>query len=359
MLLLMMIDHSFFMGFTQWTAVRDWLYGFFGYITAAEGFFCLSGIVCAIAMHRSFLPGALPATARIWKRARTIWGWHVIVVVVSCLCVIIHVAHHEAVVAANPYLAGFLAHPLVALFLAPLLLTRPPFLEILPLYIIYLAATPLLLGWFATGRAWLAWLVTGLLWGLGQWGLWSAIVQAARRMWPELPLEAGYFDPFAWLAPYVLGLAIGCLWQRGVIERVGTARLVLFPLSILVCGFLWAHHHRLLPGVPPFADWLVDISQLGPVRIVNLVCAITMIGFLIEMFPRAFSGQSVAFLGRHSLPVFVWHVGLLFAAFPVWAWTQSLPLGDPLGLALLAILLASLWIPAWLHERSMKTPLPA
>jgi hypothetical protein len=40
-------------------------------------------------------------------------------------------------------------------------------------------------------------------------------------------------------------------------------------------------------------------------RIVNLVCAITAIGFLITWFPRLFSLGPVAFLGRHSLHVFV------------------------------------------------------
>jgi hypothetical protein len=66
----------------------------------------------------------------------------------------------------------------------------------------------------------------------------------------------------------------------------------------------------------------------------------------------------VAFLGRHSLHVFVWQVAVLFAAFPVWVWTQGLPPGDPRGLALIAALLASLWIPAWLHQRVQAPPSP-
>jgi hypothetical protein len=55
MLLMMMLDHAFFMGFTQWTAAQEWLYGFFGYITAAEGFYFLSGLVCSLVFHRGFL----------------------------------------------------------------------------------------------------------------------------------------------------------------------------------------------------------------------------------------------------------------------------------------------------------------
>ena len=91
----------------------------------------------------------------------------------------------------------------------------------------------------------------------------------------------------------------------------------------------------------------------------NLVCAITAIGFLIAWFPRAFSFGPVAFLGRHSLHVFVWQVAILFVAFPVWVWTQGLPPGDPRGLALIASLLASLWIPAWLHHRAQAAQSPA
>jgi hypothetical protein len=54
----------------------------------------------------------------------------------------------------------------------------------------------------------------------------------------------------------------------------------------------------------------------------------------------------VAFLGCQSLHMFVWQVAVLFAAFPVWVWTQGLPPGDPRGLTVIATLLASLWIPA-------------
>ena len=358
MLLMMMVDHAFFMGFTQWTAAREWLYGFFGYVTAAEGFYFLSGLVCSLVFQRGFLPDGVPRTAMIWRRARTIWFWHLVTVVVAFLSVSLHAADRTAILTANPYLTRFLAHPLGVLFLGPVFLARPPFLDILPLYVHYLAAAPLFLRWFATGRARLAWLVTCLLWGVGQFGLWNAAFVAARRIWPELPLDAGYFDPCAWLLPFVLGLAIGGLWQQGALAPIRAAGAAFLPLSLLACGFFWAHHHGLVPGVPPFPAALTDIGRLGVIRIVNLVCVITTVGLLIGWFPGGFSAGPVVFLGRHSLHVFVWQVGLLYAAFPVWVWTQTLPPWDPRGLALIAVLLATLWIPAWLHQRVRATGAP-
>lgn len=171
-------------------------------------------------------------------------------------------------------------------------------------------------------------------------------------------LDGGYFDPCAWLLPFVLGLAIGGLWQQGRLTPIWASRALLFPLSLLACVCFWAHHHGLIAGVPPFPQSLIDIGRLGAIRIVNLVCAITAIGFLITLFPRAFALGPMAFLGRHSLHVFVWQVAVLFVAFPVWVWTQGLPLGDPRGLTLVAALLASLWIPAWLHQRVQAAPSP-
>jgi hypothetical protein len=283
---MMMVDHAFFMGFTQWTAAQEWLYGFFGYITAAEGFYFLSGLVCSLVFHRSFLPGATPRTALIWQRARTIWFWHLVTVVIACLCVILYAADGSAILKANPYLTRLVAHPLGVLFLAPVFLARPPFLDILPLYVHYLAAAPLFLRWFATGRAWLAWLVTCLLWAVGQCGLWNSLFVAAQRIWPDLPLDGGYFDPCAWLLPFILGLAIGGLWQHGRLAPIRASGAGLFPISLLACGFFWAHHHGLVAGVPPFPESLIDIGRLGAIRIVNLVCAITAIGFLITWFGR-------------------------------------------------------------------------
>ena len=352
MLMMMMVDHAFFMGFAQWTAAKEGLYGFFGYITAAEGFYFLSGLVCALVFYRGFLPGAVPPTARLWRRVRTIWFWHLVTVVVACLCVILYAADRDATLAANPYLSRFFEHPLGVLSLAPIFLARPPFLDILPLYVHYLAAAPLLLHWFATGRAWLVWLVTGLLWGVGQFGAWNALFESLRKTWPDLPFDGGYFDPCSWLLPFVLGLTVGCHWQSRGLTTIRAYGAVLFPASVLACVFFWAHRHGLVADVPPFPEPLIDIGQLGPIRVVNLLGAITVLGFLIAWFPRAFVWGPIAFLGRHSLHVFVYQVVLLFAAIPVWVWTQDLPSGDPRGLALLAATLLSLWIPAWLHDRS-------
>jgi len=351
MLLMMMVDHAFFMGFTQWTVAKEWLYGFFGYVTAAEGFYFLSGLVCALVFYRGFLPGAVVPTARLWRRVRTIWCWHLVTVVAAYLCVILYATDRDATLVANPYLSRFLEHPLGVLMLAPIFLARPPFLDILPLYVHYLAAAPLLLRWFATGRAWLVWLVTGLLWGVGQFGAWNALFESLRKTWPDLPVDGGYFDPCSWLLPFVLGLTVGCHWQSRGLTTIRAYGAVLFPASVLACVFFWAHRHGLIVGVPPFFPPLIDIGRLGPIRVVNLLGAITVLGFLIAWFPRVFVWGPIAFLGRHSLHVFVYQVVLLFAAIPVWVWTQDLPPGDPRGLALLGVTLLSLWIPAWLHHR--------
>jgi hypothetical protein len=54
--------------------------------------------------------------------------------------VILYAAHGSAILKGNPYLTRFVAQPLGVLLLAPVFLARPPFLNILPLYVHYLAA---------------------------------------------------------------------------------------------------------------------------------------------------------------------------------------------------------------------------
>src|SRR6202000_2010930 len=118
----------------------------------------------------------------------------------------------------------YIAHPFVAVVGSVLLLYCPPLLDILPMYVIFLAFTPLALssairsGW---GRI-LA--VSGVFWLFAQFGLRDLVHNIIVHV-THLPIplqETGAFNLFAWQAVWIVGLWIGA---KSAIDDVPVRRV--------------------------------------------------------------------------------------------------------------------------------------
>lgn len=115
-----------------------------GYNGSAEGFIFLSACLAGIVYGRTYWQGDWKAMAsRMWKRSRQIYIVHVAILIP--IAVIVWVLAARLPPLANHF-SDFLIHPWGSLALIPLLLHQPPLFDILPLYIIFLAASPWLMG---------------------------------------------------------------------------------------------------------------------------------------------------------------------------------------------------------------------
>jgi len=286
----------------------------FGFLSSAEGFVFLSAFLVGSTYSRKLIErGVHYVREKLWRRARKLYAAHV-----GLLLFLFTIVAAIAVTCGRPdlrnHLAIYFQAPVRASLAGPLLLYQPPLLDILPMYIVFLALTPLVLS-FAMRRAWWPILsASGLLWLFAQLDgrrLLYDKVSAAVGM--PLPLEAfGAFDWFAWQLVWIAGLWLGSRHARrptGAPARRHTVRLIFAGMA--AGGFLlWRYHGGF--GVD-INSALVDKWHVGAVRVLNFAALAYVVNHAVLPYLAGLRLRVLAMfamLGRASLVVFTAHVPL-------------------------------------------------
>jgi hypothetical protein len=321
-----------------------------GFTSAAEGFLfigaCMAGLVYSRAYERH---GWSAMSWRAWNRTRQIYCLHMALVMPMAL---IAWAVAPSVLPLSNHFHSFLEHPCANLLLIPALLHQPPLFDILPLYVLFLGATPLVLstarrfGWTRVIAA------SALGWLSTQFGLDTKLLSCLRlENW--LSANGGSFNLLAWQFLWVGGLATGEALFRQPDIHVQRRTPLLWASGGIVCVGLLMRH-----GLWP-QEWFsqdlylwMDKWTLGPLRLLNFSAWVVLLGSWNPRPPHQIVAP-LALLGRHSLAVFALHVPLAIAATIVvetCSWPQSLQ--TLIGLEVIASLF--LWA-NWLERRSMRT----
>ena len=292
----------------------------FGYVSAAEGFVLLSGFMAGMVYTaRERRDGAPVMREAFYKRVGKIYLCQAaLLLFLFSFIALIGVAADQAAI--KNLVSYYLSNPLPAFVGSLLLIYNPPLLDILPMYILFMLASPVLLlhglhqGW---GRI-LALSVAlwfGSQFGLSQW-LYDAAVSATGLPVPFH--ETGAFEILAWQFLWVMGLWMGSTRAAGP-----TPPALAFPrwmvrsaIVLGLVGFAWRH----AVGQTPFPghanlDLLFDKWQLAPLRLINLfallVLAMHFSPWLSRHLPRL---RVLETLGAASLPVFCAHLVLALLA---------------------------------------------
>ncbi len=330
------------------TPVSHFLQEPFGFMSEAEGFIFLSACLAGLAYGKTYWQvGWRAMSRRVWNRAVKIYFIHLAVIVPVVLIAWLFAA--RLVPLANHF-HDFLLNPWGSLALIPLLLHQPPLFDILPLYVIFLVATPWLL---AIGRrqGWTVVLVFSALgWLAAQFNLGVHITDDPPR-W--LPVCWGSFNFFAWQLVWVSGLAFGeTALHRPLLT--GPARFRVAGISALIVLAGLVARHGFFSVNPDCYLWM-DKWTLGPLRLLNFAA---WVGLLLAWNPRVPAGMlaPLAPLGRHSLAVFSFHLPLVIAASTV---IQEFAL-SPAEQTLIGLLVIAALFPwaAWL-ERDAHASAPA
>ena len=278
------------------------------FFDAAEVFIFISGFTAALVYGRSLMRnGALLATAQIYRRVWQLYVAHVFLFVLFVAEVSYSVlVTHNAMYVEEMRVANFLQTPHLAVIRALLLNFQPQFLDILPLYIVLLAAFPVALLGLRVHRL-LPFVLSGILYGATLFWGWTPRTYPAGAPW--------YFNPLAWQFLFVAGATAGYSRITGIWPF--PSRPWFRVLAIVIAGFCaivsfdWTIHW-LYDRFPVFLAKLLwthtlDKTNLAPLRLVDFfaVAATTMIFVRSDTrFLHMKWARPLIVCGQHSLHVF-------------------------------------------------------
>lgn len=291
----------------------------FGYVSAAEGFVLMSGFMAGMVYCRKGLREGFGAMrSALWNRSITIYLCHLALLVFT-FTVFVSLAMWTEYTAATGVLKFYFDAPILASMAAFALLHKPPLLDILPMYVMFMLATPWLLK-VSFKRGWApVWLGSVALWvasqfGLGAWLYETVFTGLANRVPAR---NTGAFAPLSWQLLWVAGLWMGAAKAQNRSDVFTISRSAAWlALSVAVVFFVW----RYVMGFAPFgshatANMWFDKWTLGSLRVANLVAmSMALIYFAPRFTARMRPPAWLVTLGQASLPVFCAHLVIVLLA---------------------------------------------
>jgi len=287
--------------------LHPWTDHSLGFFSSAEGFFFLSGLLAGrVYTRRRERDGAAVARRAAWKRAGVIYGAQLLTLAV----VFVWIVGFSRVTGEAPGHAPalILDRPWLAAGAAAVLALQPPLFDILPIYAVFMLSLPGLLALYS--QRWQGAVLAGSV------AIWLL------DFWMARPIEADAFatHAFPWMAwqlPLVVGSVCGNLWATGRTE-VFALRGPLLAAAALICGWCFLIRHAYVPPPMPI-PLLESVSSknfLGPLRVLNVAAAFYLLYGAATSARGLFQFRPLAFLGRHTLPVFCAHI---VAAYGIYA----------------------------------------
>lgn len=281
-----------------------------GFVSAAEGFIFLAAFLIGHVHRRAEIKrGASAALRSLLSRAFRIYRYHF-----GLLAVAFTFGAGSAIylgsLALQNQLDYFLAYPHAALGEALVLLYNPPLLDILPMYILFMLATPLALK-IAKKWGWgILLAISGAIWVWAQFGLRNWVYTLLPHVGITVPLaEAGAFDLFGWQFLWMIGLALG---TEGYVQKISAARIpkwLFYSSAATGVVFLILRHSPMDAWTgPELYGFLIDKWHLGILRLVNFaVVSVLLVRFGAYLVKLPLISK-FSLLGQSSLEVFSAHI---------------------------------------------------
>ncbi len=267
-----------------------------GFVSAAEGFVFLSGILTG-RLDQPVSARADELARRARRRSTRAYLWHVVGLVAVWGWVRVWLTLGQA----RPWALPFSFHEgdgLTGLVSGLCLLNQPGMLDILPMYVGFPWLAIVVLR--AHARRWglVAWLVSGTVWALNQW-----LAAPHPIVWG--PINTGAFHFLSWQWLFVTGVLLGAepRWERHAIHE---PRRWMVLAAVAGVVFLWVARR---PELPNYWDLetLERLTQKTPLAALRLL-DFGLIAYLLAVLgcrhPSWLVARPLALVGRHSLPVF-------------------------------------------------------
>jgi hypothetical protein len=334
------------------TAASSWVNQPFGFVGAAEGFIFLSALFTGriyfrIAEH----DGYRAMTRKLWARTLRLYGYQALLLAFAFLVAVPIAAHGNRPGLHNLLDFYFTAGAKQAVTEAALLIYRPPLLDILPMYIIFLLFTSVAIP-LARNIGWKPILWTSFsFWALAQFGFRSAEHTFMMRYIPtRIPLnEMGSFDLWAWQFLWFAGVWLGVRWAQGSLPIETWARRATVP-AVVIAVFCFIMRRKLAHGLELGAfEFLFDKWHLGPMRVLDFA-AVAALLILSQPITKTAAIRPLVLLGQSSLQVFCVHLLFCFAGLTLMG--NASMLNGWRQFALLSVTFTAMFITAKIFSKS-------
>ncbi|SHK60297.1 OpgC domain-containing protein [Fibrobacter sp. UWEL] len=316
--------------------ISQYLYQCFGFFSAAEGFFFLSGFVGMYAATSKQAKD--PTQSWMRKRALRIWIYHL-----STL-VLMGTLGFFLLPRIRYLFQPIYNHPLEAIPLSLSLVHTPEWMDILPLYVILMLVGSLLFPFFTRAKnkwqVFLLWLPSLGLWLASQFGI-RDTVNGIFPSWTH----HGVFDPFSWQLVYFTGAAVAAWWKRTDESSTRVIGKLTLPLvfAFTFC-LLWSR--GALP-LPTPGEALTSREHLGALRFADFFTFMMLIGAIVRKWPAALDFKFTNVIGKHSLDVYSSHIVFLLLWFST---PGSIRYSAPWNVIAPVVTCILLWVIAKLRE---------
>jgi hypothetical protein len=341
------------------TAASAWVNQPFGFVGAAEGFIFLSALFTGRIYFRVAERDGYPAMARkLWVRTLRLYGYHVLLLAFVFLVAVPIASHGDRPGLHNLLDFYFMAGPEQAITEAALLIYRPPLLDILPMYIIFLLFTSIAIP-LARSIGWkpILW-ASFSFWVLAQFGFRGAEHNFMMRYIPtRIPLnEMGSFDLWAWQFLWFVGVWLGVRWAQESLPIETWARRALVP-SVVIAASCFILRRKFAHGLQLGAlEFLFDKWHLGPVRLLDFAGVAALL-IISQPITKTAAIRPLVLLGQSSLQVFCVHLLFCFAGLTLMG--NASMLNGWRQFALLSVTFTAMLITAKLFSKSeAKTESP-
>ena len=261
----------------SWLTVRN-----YGFSDATEIFVFISGYTAVIAYSRMMeQEGWTRAAARVYRRVWQLYVAHILLFVAfSAQIAWVSIARDTPALIEEMELLGLGQNPYRAILEAALLKFRPVNLDVLPLYIVLLAAFPLVLPLVVR---WPFAVIAASI------GLYAATCHYNWNL-PAYPDEkVWYFNPMAWQVVFYVGAACAVLGPK--LSWLDRFRRLLTPLAIafiLFAAFIslsW-HYNPLERLVPTWVGRLIypiDKTNIDVLRLLHFLSVAWLVRLVVPI----------------------------------------------------------------------------
>lgn len=284
-----------------------------GFVSAAEGFVFISGIVSGIAfskMKKNKSMSVLQQQTR--KRSIQIYIYHLATLLTLCLVVLSSI----------PFMLTFYSNTaplftddLVSAFvLNATFLYKTYHLDILPMYVIFILLIPLSLKVIDKFGTRTLLLLSGFFWAINHFGFTQHIFFMLSQY---IPVKLGEFQTLSWQFLFIIGFYIGNKQYKNKLNiDFRNAKYLTICLFVLGMGFILRWSFSIFEVPAAVSRLLFNKNTLGIFRILNFMALAYFAGYIFQRVEILKRSSFLPLIGRHSLHVYTFQTILLFTIIP-------------------------------------------